>query len=76
MKNPVRVAAGLRGSAKGFQRHSWANYQDLGPIMERIAGGQMVDPWTLDLALFLQEEQRKSSRRARALLYRLLRMGR
>lgn len=76
MKNPMRVAAGLRGSAKGFQNYSRANYQDLGPIMERIAGNQMVDPWTLELATFLQSEQRKSSRRARAQLYKLLRMGR
>ena len=58
MKNPMRVAAGLRGSAKGFQRASAANYSDFGPI------------------LLMQSEHRKNSRRARAQLYKLLRMGR
>ena len=75
MKNPMRVAAGLRGSAKGFQRYGRAVYQDLGPIMRSVAEGER-EPFVMDLALFLQSEQRKASRRPRAQLYKLLRMSR
>lgn len=75
VKNPSRVAAGLRGSAQGFQNYSRANYQDLGPIMLRL-GSEPMDPWVIEFAIHLQNEQRKSSRRARAQLFRLLRMAR
>jgi hypothetical protein len=75
MKNPRYVAAGLRGSARGFQNYSRANYQDLGPIMLRLSEGPL-EPWVREWAIHLQNEQRKSSRKARAQLFRLLRLQR
>jgi hypothetical protein len=73
MKNPKRIVAGLRGAAKGFQRSSRANYADLALAHQ---GSIDLDPFYYDWALTFQELQRASSRKARAALFRLMRVER
>jgi hypothetical protein len=70
MKDPKRVIAGLRGSAKQFQTMSWANYQDIIGLRE---GVEKFHWYGMESHLrWLQEEHRRNSAKARRQLGRVL----